>query len=175
MSSHKALPLVDPLVRRGIVFRAYARLFGTTRPAMWFARHVLWKLDPHLLHATGGRLSLAVGLPRALLETRGARTGELRRHAVMYFHDGDRVTIVASKFGAPEHPAWFHNARVNPDVVFGGEPYRACVVEDDSERTRLWELADRVFPPFATYRKRAATVGRVIPILQLVPGQPEPA
>ena len=175
MPSHKALRIVDPHVRRGAVFRAYARLFGTTRPAMWFARKVLWTLDPRLLHATGGRLSLAVGLPRALLDTRGARTGQVRRHAVIYFHDGERVTIVASKFGVPEHPAWFHNARANPDVVFGGEPYCAHVVQDESERARLWELADRVFPPFATYRERAASVGRAIPILQLVPGRPGPA
>jgi len=79
------------------------------------------------------------------------------------------VTVVASKFGYPENPSWFHNARANPDVVFGGEPYRASVVDDESERDRLWELADRVFPPFEIYRERAARVGRVIPIVQLVP------
>jgi hypothetical protein len=74
---------------------------------------------------------------------------------------------VASKFGYLENPAWYHNARANPDLVFGGRPHRAEVVEDESELARLWELADRVFPPFATYRERAARVGRTIPILQL--------
>jgi hypothetical protein len=74
---------------------------------------------------------------------------------------------VASKFGHPENPAWFHNARANPDVMLGGRPHRAGVVEDGSELACLWELADRVFPPFATYRERAARVGRTIPILQL--------
>ena len=38
-------------------------------------------------------------LPTALLETRGARTGRLRRNGVIYFHDGKRVTIIASKLG----------------------------------------------------------------------------
>jgi deazaflavin-dependent oxidoreductase (nitroreductase family) len=163
------LTYVDPDRRRGWLYRAYARVFGTTRPAMWFARTVLWKVDPHLLRLTGGRLSLAVGIPRALLETTGARTGVPRRHAVIYFHDGERPTIVASKFGLPEDPAWFHNVRANPAVAFGGEPYRADVVDDPEELERLWALADAVFPPFAIYRERAARTGRTIPILQLVP------
>ena len=165
---------VDPQRRRGRLFRAYARILGTTRPAMWFSRRVLWKLDPIVLRRTGGRVRLALGLPTALLETRGARTGQVRRHAVIYFHDGDLVTIVASKFGAPENPAWFYNAKANPDVVFGGEPYGATVVEDEAERARLWTLADRVFPAFAIYRERAATSGRTIPILQLTPDRLPP-
>ena len=45
---------------------------------------------------------------------------------------------------------------------------RATVVDDEAERERLWELADRVFPAFATYRRDAARVNRAIPIVQLV-------
>ena len=108
-------------------------------------------------------------LPTALLETRGARTGRLRRNGVIYFHDGDRVTIIASKLGLAEHPAWFHNLSADPDVKLGGQPFRAAVVEDESERARLWELADRVFPPYATYRRRAGRAGRSIPVVQLIP------
>jgi hypothetical protein len=36
-------------------------------------------------------------LPTALLETRGARMGRLRRNGVIYFHDDERVTIIGSK------------------------------------------------------------------------------
>lgn len=52
---------------------------------------------------------------------------------------------------------------------FGGEPFQANVVDDDAERTRLWELADQVFPAFARFRVTAARDGRAILILQLVP------
>jgi len=38
-----------------------------------------------------------------------------------------------------------------------------------TERARLWELADLVFPPDAGYRDATARTGRTIPILQLVP------
>jgi deazaflavin-dependent oxidoreductase (nitroreductase family) len=160
---------VDPGVPRGRAFRWYARTVGTSRAGIWFSRTFLWKLDPHLMRVTGGRLSLAFGLPRALLETTGARTGASRRHAVIYFHDGETPTIVASRFGDPQHPAWFHNARANPAVTFAGRPFRAVVVEDPDDLERLWGLADAVFPPFETYREMAARTGRTIPILQLLP------
>jgi deazaflavin-dependent oxidoreductase (nitroreductase family) len=157
----------DPPTRRGWLFRSYARVLGTTRAAMWFSRTVVWRLDPVVMRLTRGRVGLALALPTAVLETRGAKTGAVRRHAVIYFHDGDLVTIVASKFGYPENPAWFHNVVAHPDVLFGEQRYHASIVTDEKERERLWSLADRVFPAFAIYRSRAEATGRVIPIVQL--------
>lgn len=150
------------------MYRAYARLVGT-RAMGWVSRMIVWKLDPFLLRLSGGRAGMGLLLPTALLETRGARTGQPRRNGVIYFHDGDRVTIIASKLGLAQHPAWFHNLRAHPDVKLGGRPFHAEVVEHESERARLWQLADRVFPPYAGYRKRAAQAGRAIPIVQLTP------
>ena len=111
-------------------------------------------------------------LPTALLETRGAKSGKVRRNGVIYFHDGERVTIIASKQGEPTHPAWFHNLRAHPEVTFGGIPMRATVVSDEAERRRLWTLADRVFAPYAAYRRDAAQANRTIPIVQLTPREP---
>jgi deazaflavin-dependent oxidoreductase (nitroreductase family) len=166
MSRH--LRYVDPRASRGLLYRAYVRFVGT-RAVAWLSRNIGWGLDPRLMRLTGGRVGVGLLLPTALLETRGARTGRVRRNVVIYFHDGARVTIIASKLGAPEHPSWFHNARANPDVLFGGQPFRVEVVDDEVSRARLWELADRVFPPYAAYRANAARAGRTIPILQLVP------
>jgi deazaflavin-dependent oxidoreductase (nitroreductase family) len=162
------LPYVDPGKRPGSIYRAYAWLVGT-RAMGWLSRRLVWKLDPLLLRLSGGRLGMGLVLPTALLETRGARSGRLRRNGVIYFHDGERVTLVASKLGLPRHPAWFHNLRVNPDVKLGGKPFRAEVIDDQSERARLWQLADRVFPAYAAYRERAGRAGRTIPIVQLTP------
>ena len=161
---------VDPHRRRSLVYRLYARVVGT-RAMGWVSQHVGWKLDPLLLRLTGGRLGTGLLLPTALLETTGARTGRPRANAVIYFHDGERVTIIASKLGLPEHPAWLHNLRAHPDVQLGGRPFRAEVIEDEHERARLWALGERVFPSYAAYRARAARVGRTIPIVQLVPRQ----
>jgi deazaflavin-dependent oxidoreductase (nitroreductase family) len=159
---------VDPYRRRGRLYLALCRL-STTKAGLWLSVHIAWKLDPHLLKLTKGRFSTTGPVAAALLETRGARTGRRRRNATLYFHDGDRVTIIASKRGWPKNPAWYHNLREHPDVVYGGQPFRAEIVEDEAERQRLWDLADRVFPQFADYRVWAAKAGRVIPIVQLVP------
>lgn len=163
------LRYVDPTRDRGRAYRWYAMLVSS-RVMGWVSRRVVWRLDPRLMRLTGGRLGMGLALPTALLETRGARSGRPRRNAVIYFHDGETVVIVASKLGLPEHPAWLHNLRADPHVRLGGQPFVARVVEDEDERWRLWTLADRVFPPFAAYRKRAASAGRTIPIVQLSPG-----
>jgi deazaflavin-dependent oxidoreductase (nitroreductase family) len=167
MSSGPRLRYVDPYSHRGGLYLAVCRL-STTRWGMWLSEKTAWKLDPYLLTLTRGRFGSTGPVASALLETRGARTGQRRRNATLYFHDGDRVTIVASKQGRPKHPTWYHNLRRHPDVVFGGLPFRAEIVEDESERERLWALADRVFPQFADYREWAGRSGRVIPIVQLI-------
>jgi deazaflavin-dependent oxidoreductase (nitroreductase family) len=168
MARTRTLPYVDPYRPRSRLYLAVARL-SSTKAGAWFSVNVAWKLDPHLLKLTKGRLSTAGPLAVALLESRGARTGRPRRNATLYFHDGERPTIVASKRGRPENPAWYHNLRAHPDVLYGGLPFRAEIVEDEAERRRLWDLADRVFPEYADYRERAATAGRAIPIFQLTP------
>jgi deazaflavin-dependent oxidoreductase (nitroreductase family) len=143
---------------------AFARQLATT----WLYRQVVWKSEPYLQRLSGGRLTNALGLPTALLETRGARTGRWRQTGVIYFHDGDLVTIVASQAGYPRNPAWYYNLVANPEVRLGGEQFSAHVVLGKEERRRLWDLADRVFPGFGSYRRSAARHGREIPIIQLV-------
>ena len=66
-------------------------------------------------------------------------------------------------------PVYEATSEKHPDVVFGGLPFRAEIVEDEAERQRLWDLADRVYPQYADYREQAGKAGRVIPIVQLVP------
>jgi deazaflavin-dependent oxidoreductase (nitroreductase family) len=176
MPTRSRLRYVDPRVPRGPVYRAYVAL-ASSRFATWLSKKaiwsaIVWKIDPVLLRITRGRLGTGLLLPTALLQTRGARTGLVRRNAVIYFYDGKRVTIVASQAGRPGNPAWYYNTCANPDVLLGGEPFRAEIVQGEAARARLWELADRVFPAFASYRDSAALSGREIPILQLVPYEP---
>lgn len=163
----------DPTRPPGVLARAFAAT-AATRFARFLSRQISWKLDPLLLRLTGGRISSTVVFPTEVLETVGARTGARRRHAVIYFHDGDRVTIVASNAGLAQHPAWYHNLRAHADVTFGGVPMWAAVVDDEADRERLWALADRVFPAFASYRREAADAGRSIPIVQLTPRESPP-
>ncbi len=165
------LPYVDPHRTPGLLSRVYAAL-ANTRLGRFLSVHVVWRVDPYIMRVTGGRLGMGLVMPTALLETRGAKSGAVRRNVVIYFHDGDRVTVVASKLGLPSHPAWYLNLRADPDVTFGGIPMTAAVVEDEAERRRLWALADRVFAPYAAYRREAAKADRVIPIVQLTACEP---
>jgi deazaflavin-dependent oxidoreductase (nitroreductase family) len=167
MAHDPKLRYVDPYKRRGRLYRAVC-WFSTTRLGGWLSVHFAWKIDPHLLKLTKGRLSTGVPLASALLETQGARTGRPRRNATLYFHDGDRVTIIATLRGWPQNPGWYYNLRKHPDVVYGGLPFRAEIVEDEAERQRLWSMADRVYPPYALFREQAGRTGRVIPIIRLV-------
>ncbi|HSR94893.1 MAG TPA: nitroreductase/quinone reductase family protein [Solirubrobacterales bacterium] len=160
------LEYVDPQRTPSLFQRAYAAL-ANTRLGRFMSVHFVWRVDPYLMRASGGRIGMGLVMPTALLETRGAKSGAVRRNVVIYFHDGDRVTIVASKLGYEKHPAWFHNLQAHPDVTFGGIPMRATVVGDEAERRRLWALADRVFAPYAAYRREAAKASREIPIVQL--------
>lgn len=165
------LRYVDPSRRPGAFSRLYAAL-ANTGLGRFMSVHFVWKVDPYVMRVTRGRLGLGLTMPTALLETRGAKSGAVRHNVVIYFHDGEMVTIVASKLGYPHDPAWFHNLQADPDVSFAGLPMRASVVGGEDERRRLWALADRVFAPYAAYRREAARANRTIPIVQLAPREP---
>jgi deazaflavin-dependent oxidoreductase (nitroreductase family) len=163
---HDSLRQVDGSKPPGAFRRAFSRL-ATTRGVLFFSRHVSWKLDPVLLRLTGGRFSSTGTIPTGVLQTRGARTGKLRRNAVIYWRDGEAAVIAASQAGRPDNPSWYYNLRATPDVVFADVPMRATIVEGEDERSRLWALGDRVFPAFATYRTMAGRAGRAIPLIRL--------
>jgi deazaflavin-dependent oxidoreductase (nitroreductase family) len=169
---HRPLAHVDPEARRGPITRAQLGLLST-RFVLWFERTLVWRtlwwrVVPRIVRLTGGRVPRNMPLPTALLETKDSRNGRPHRRVLFYFHDAEKVTVIATKAGLPEDPFWYRNALADPDVLLGGAPFRAHPVDDEAERARLWALADRYFPPFASYRALAARSGREIPILQLV-------
>jgi deazaflavin-dependent oxidoreductase (nitroreductase family) len=107
------------------------------------------------------------GRPLLILNTIGAKSGESRSHALMYGEDGGDLFIIASKGGAPEHPAWYHNLIAHPRVTveLGAETYAAdAIPTEGEERDRLMALMIADFPFFGEYQERA---GRVIPVIRL--------
>src|SRR5207253_1884739 len=91
---------------------------------------VMGAIHVALYRLTGGRIGgRAFGAPVLLLTARGRKTGKARTTPLLYLEDGDRLVVVASKGGAPRHPAWFLNLAANPEVTVerGGErvPMRA--------------------------------------------------
>ncbi len=151
-----------------------------TRGARAFTISVVARVDPYLLRATRGWVSLGMALPNVNLTTTGARSGEPRTCTLLYFSDGDDVILVASSFGRDQHPAWYHNLKAHPTARLeragrSGD-YLAEEVDDDAQRARLFAQADLVYPGYADYRARADAIGRRIPIMRLrLVSPPRPA
>ncbi|MDX6413650.1 MAG: hypothetical protein QOH23_1060, partial [Gaiellaceae bacterium] len=125
----RPLPYVDPEAPRGAVFRTMIRLLGT-RPMLWFERTLIyrilwWRLVPRLWRLTGGRLGGNAPMPTGLLETRDRRNGRPHGRVLFYFHDDNKVTLIATTGGLPRDPYWYDNVLASREVRFAGEPFRA--------------------------------------------------
>jgi deazaflavin-dependent oxidoreductase (nitroreductase family) len=157
----RPLRVYEQLVERAAASRAGACVF----------LNVLNRIDGRLLPLTRGRVSVAVGAPVGLLETRGARTGRVRRTPLLYALDGPDVILVASNGGSDRDPAWLYNVRARDAVRFlcggrGWRDYRARVV-DGAERTRAWESATDLYAGYVDYQAHATR--REIPVVLLQP------
>lgn len=107
------------------------------------------------------------GLPIVVLTTIGAKSGKLRKTALMRVEHDGVYAIVASLGGAPRHPKWYFNVVANPLVELqdGAEKheYRAREVFGD-EKQLWWERSVAAYPPYEAYQKKTA---RQIPVFLL--------
>ncbi|MGH2598292.1 MAG: nitroreductase family deazaflavin-dependent oxidoreductase [Dehalococcoidia bacterium] len=112
----------------------------------------------------GGRFA---GAPMLLLTTVGAKSGQRRTTPLVYLPDDERFVIIASKGGAPTHPAWYHNLMAYPETTIevGTEtiPVTAVVVAGE-ERDRLYARQAELRPAFAEYQAKTT---RRIPVIAL--------
>lgn len=109
------------------------------------------------------------GMAILLLHHKGAKSGIERVTPVAYVEDGGRYAIIASKGGAPENPAWYHNLKAHPNVTIEvGRETLDAVAEEVSreERDRLYAKLVAKRPQFAEYEAKTA---RVIPVVALTP------
>jgi deazaflavin-dependent oxidoreductase (nitroreductase family) len=117
---------------------------------------------------TGGEVGhVWNGVPTLLLTTTGRTSGEQRTAPLIYGEDGGAYVVVASKGGAPRHPAWYLNLSAEPAVVVqvGADrfPARARTASAD-ERARLWPLMTSIWPAYDEYQ---AKTDREIPVVVL--------
>jgi deazaflavin-dependent oxidoreductase (nitroreductase family) len=109
------------------------------------------------------------GAKMLLLHHTGAKSGAERVAPLVYLPDGDHYVIFASKGGAPENPAWYHNIKAKPDakIEVGEETVEVEVQEaQGDERERLYAAQVAVMPQFAEYAEKT---DRLIPVLVLSP------
>lgn len=117
---------------------------------------------------TGGERGYAWrGTQCLLLTTVGRRSGEARTMPLIFGYDGDRYVIVASKGGAPEHPAWYLNMQEQDEVEVQvrGDVFKARHHDaEGGERERLWTLMVGEWPDYDDYQTRT---DREIPVVVL--------
>ena len=153
------------------VQRLFRNAASTPALARVFSR-VLYRVDRPVIRLSGGRTSVTAaltGLPIVELTTTGARTGLPRTMPIVGIPDGDRLVLVASYYGSPKHPAWYHNLRAHPECTVryrGRELAMRAYEAEGEERDRLWALDLTVYPTRARY---AEWSGRRIPVMVLEP------
>ena len=120
--------------------------------------------------ATKGKLFGRMGKsPILLLNTVGRKSGKKRSTPLLYVMDGEDFVLIASKGGAPTHPAWYLNLMANPEVTVevGVREVRVRAEElSGGEKTRLWQKMVEMYPTYDDYQTKTE---RVIPLLKLRP------
>ena len=127
-------------------------------PTGWVARNVAQYV------ATDGREgSTQRGAPLLLLTTQGRKSGNWRRTALIFGEHRGTYIIVASKGGAPAHPAWYLNLVAHPEVrvqvydrVFAATARTASA----QEKPELWSLMASIWPDYNAYTKKTTRKSR---------------
>ena len=121
-----------------------------------------------LYEATDGREGDTLrGKPIIVLTSVGAKSGKLRKNALMRVEHDGVYAVVASLGGAPKHPVWYYNLKANPHVELQDgavrRDYMAREVTGD-EKALWWERAVEAWPDYAGYQEKT---DRQIPVFVL--------
>jgi len=106
-------------------------------------------------------------VPTLLLTTTGRKSGNALTLPLIFGEFGTEYAVVASKGGAPTHPAWYLNLEANPEVKvqIKGDKFTARArTANATERSALWPKMVEIYGPYAQYQ---AKTDRQIPIVIL--------
>lgn len=140
-------------------------------PIVRFFMRWATRLNVAVFRASKGRLMnrFIGGYSVCIVTTTGARTGKIRRIALIHLPLGEQKLLVASQGGMNRNPVWYHNIVAHPDIrimVDGKErAYRARQVSDE-EKAGLWPHLVSLYPDFDEYQART---DRNIPVFSCQP------
>ena len=121
-----------------------------------------------LFEATEGREGkLLRGKPIIVLTSVGAKTGKLRKTALMRVEHEGAYAVVASLGGAPKNPVWYYNLKANPHVELQDGPVRKDYTAREvtgEEKAQWWPRAVEAWPDYANYQEKT---DRQIPVFVL--------
>jgi F420H(2)-dependent quinone reductase len=119
--------------------------------------------------SSGGTEATTIqGKPIIVLTSLGAKTGKLRKTALMRVEHNGEYAVIGSLGGAPKNPVWVYNLRANPHVELQDGPdrhdYTARELPEGPERDEWWKRSVDTFPNYATYQTKT---NRLIPVFVL--------
>jgi deazaflavin-dependent oxidoreductase (nitroreductase family) len=158
----------------GPLRRAVRRVAGT-RGVSWVNARTLHHADRLIYRLTGGRATLSswlTGVPIVMLTTTGAKSRERRTLPVLGFPYGGRLIVIASNYGRPHNPAWYHNLRAHPraSVTVDGVTREVEAREiAGEERDRCYQRGVEIYPAWEQYERWASN--RRIPVVRLDPAE----
>jgi deazaflavin-dependent oxidoreductase (nitroreductase family) len=136
----------------------------------WIRNHVSRYLatdgeDGYLWDASigGGKGMIAT----LLLTTVGRKSGRELTLPLIFGRSGSDYVVVASKGGAPAHPAWYLNLEANPEVQLQvkADRFKARArTATAEERAKLWPRMVEIYAPYEDYQRKT---DRQIPIVVL--------
>ena len=124
-----------------------------------------------VLKLTGGRFPKRfLGMQPVELHHTGRTSGQPRSTMLTApIFEPDRVVLIASKGGHPDHPDWYKNLVAHPDVELSANgqrrPMRARTATGD-ERAELWSRAVSAYGGYEGYQRNT---DREIPVVVLEP------
>jgi deazaflavin-dependent oxidoreductase (nitroreductase family) len=148
------------------------RVTAAWKPLSLFYARTLHHMDRLVYRLTRGRATFASwvgGLPIVMLTTTGCKSGRRHTLPLVALPEGERLVVIASNYGQPRNPGWYHNLRADPraTVCFEGVTRDMVARElEGDERERHYARGIEIYPGWTTYRKRAQ---RRIPVLELTP------
>ena len=129
---------------------------------------LLSRFHTMLYRLTNGRIGRRlVDNDMLLLTTKGHKTGNEHTVPLLYLRDGDRLVVIASYGGRPNHPQWYRNLLADPSAsvqILGNiYPVRSTTMTA-AERSNWWQ---KVVDAYADYAEYQSHTEREIPLVWL--------
>jgi deazaflavin-dependent oxidoreductase (nitroreductase family) len=102
-----------------------------------------------------------------LLTTVGRTTGTEHTVPLLYLREGQRLVVIASFGGRPEHPEWYRNLEAQSQAsvqILGDHIEVEATTMTDAEHSEWWPRIVAAYSDYAVYQSRT---DRQIPVVWL--------
>ena len=107
--------------------------------------------------SNGQKSNTLRGRPIVVLTSVGAKSGKLRKNALMRVEHNGAYAVVASLGGAPKPPVWYWNLKANPHVELQDGAVRKDYIAREisgAEYDEWWGHAVETWPDYANYQTK---------------------